>query len=559
MPDTMEILSQAVKEVSETGTLSFPARRRLWLAFGPYEEKPGPGDDPLLYFPTQPQRKRGLLAWACAKKVSRIWAAYDPDDCRPQRLLRETAVYLRGELTPGALSTLTGAIDDWMQVSDNDPGDPSPAAAIAAWDAAIVALHDEPLLDPRYEDAADSDLDPYDWDTAKNAAMAWRDKDTGGDPGKRAVREMRYWAWYLEEAAKLLEVENFRFPQKAIRAFAAKQQPERPVPEEVTLESLAAYLGAGEFQYVTRSRSGWLEEPVCYCLRTRVHGEKGVCPVCQKETDRFDLLMAFNYLETKIPGSKISLKITQVAPLFRCPHHPDQWVLPPSEEVVPKAAFKRYLAGAGRGEALLRQLEERKVNSCELLGGSVTLCGNNKLLAVIDWAGFLPEEGAGWLDKEQEEWQLDLKKFGPQVYYKRETYLGFLERYPDRARTLADGTVELTMEDYWVYCHLDEAGQPERLVLKGRFRVQLDDPERYPQLPGLLQDLLGLDPFQAVQAVQQSEKASVGWELPILSGLEKQEAIRLCHALRRGGVPCRTMPLYTGETPEERGGGKLTL
>jgi len=69
----------------------------------------------------------------------------------------------------------------------------------------------------------------------------------------------------------------------------------------------------------------------------------------------------------------------------------------------------------------------------------------------------------------------------------------------------------------------------------------------------------GLDPAQAVQAVQQSEKASVGWELPILSGLEKQEAIRLCRALRRGGVPCRTMPLYTGETPEERGGGKLTI
>ena len=35
----MEILEQCVKEVSETGRLSFPARRALWLALGAWEER----------------------------------------------------------------------------------------------------------------------------------------------------------------------------------------------------------------------------------------------------------------------------------------------------------------------------------------------------------------------------------------------------------------------------------------------------------------------------------------------------------------------------------------
>ena len=62
----------------------------------------------------------------------------------------------------------------------------------------------------------DEDFDPYDWDAAKNAAVAWRDAGTGGDPGKQAVQEIKFWAWYLEEAAKLLGIEDFRFPQKDI-------------------------------------------------------------------------------------------------------------------------------------------------------------------------------------------------------------------------------------------------------------------------------------------------------------------------------------------------------
>ena len=46
-----------------------------------------------------------------------------------------------------------------MALCENDPHDPFPAA-ISAWKAMVVALYDEPLLDPRYADAKDSDLTP---------------------------------------------------------------------------------------------------------------------------------------------------------------------------------------------------------------------------------------------------------------------------------------------------------------------------------------------------------------------------------------------------------------
>lgn len=35
----MDTFGQAVQETAETGALSFAARRRLWLAFRPWEER----------------------------------------------------------------------------------------------------------------------------------------------------------------------------------------------------------------------------------------------------------------------------------------------------------------------------------------------------------------------------------------------------------------------------------------------------------------------------------------------------------------------------------------
>ena len=70
----MEILEQGVKEISETGRLSFPIRRALWLALGPWEERDEMDESPRTL--TEPLRKRAELALTCAKKVAKVWAAY---------------------------------------------------------------------------------------------------------------------------------------------------------------------------------------------------------------------------------------------------------------------------------------------------------------------------------------------------------------------------------------------------------------------------------------------------------------------------------------------------
>ena len=80
----MEILDQSVKEVSETGSLSFPTRRALWLALGSYEERDEMDDSPRPL--TEPLRKRAPLALACARKVGKVWAAYAPEDKSPRPL-----------------------------------------------------------------------------------------------------------------------------------------------------------------------------------------------------------------------------------------------------------------------------------------------------------------------------------------------------------------------------------------------------------------------------------------------------------------------------------------
>ena len=66
---SMEILEQGVKEVSETGRLSFPVRRALWLALGTWEERDETDDSPRTL--TESLQKRARLALACAKKVTK--------------------------------------------------------------------------------------------------------------------------------------------------------------------------------------------------------------------------------------------------------------------------------------------------------------------------------------------------------------------------------------------------------------------------------------------------------------------------------------------------------
>ena len=77
------LFDQAATEVAESGALSFPTRRQLWLALGEWEwrEEDDPEDTPRTL--AEALKKRAGLAWACAKKVMPVWSAYAPEDKAP--------------------------------------------------------------------------------------------------------------------------------------------------------------------------------------------------------------------------------------------------------------------------------------------------------------------------------------------------------------------------------------------------------------------------------------------------------------------------------------------
>lgn len=138
---------------------------------------------------TESLKKRAELALACAKKVAKVWVAYDPDDKGPQTLVKQGNAYLSGKLTAEKLYQVWKA-SDYMNKTEDERYSCAPMAAVAAERAAIVPYYDEFLLEPRYADADNTDLDPYDWDTAWCASIAWSGQDEEASPGQKRVEEM---------------------------------------------------------------------------------------------------------------------------------------------------------------------------------------------------------------------------------------------------------------------------------------------------------------------------------------------------------------------------------
>lgn len=74
---------------------------------------------------------------------------------------------------------------------------------------------------------------------------------------------------------------GLKFPKKAIKAFEEKQELARPVPEEVSLESLTDFLGQGEYRCHYRIRknfnagTGSGNEDHGYVIYTRCRKEEG--------------------------------------------------------------------------------------------------------------------------------------------------------------------------------------------------------------------------------------------------------------------------------------------
>lgn len=563
----MDVLEQAVQEVAETGALSFAARRELWLAFGPWEERDEMDDSPRVL--TEPLRKRAELALACAKKVGKVWSAYDPEDKGPQELLKKANAYLRGKLEADQLYQAWKA-SDYMHRTEEERYSSAPMAAIAAERAVVVPYYDEFLLEPRYAGAGDSELDPYDWDAAWCAALAWSGRDEGASGGQRKVEEMKFWAWYLEQAAQLLGIEGFKFPKKAIKAFEEKQELARPVPEEVTLETFTQFMGAGEYRshyYVSHSGSNrYAENLPTYDIRTFCLQKEAICPKCRTTSTQLKFYYGVNILEAKLPGSDISIRLLHTLPLYQCPNCPDSSFTPGTERINPKAAMKRYLAGPGRVQMFQNELERRVSNVFDIGEGYVSLNGavehhhNIKIPAGV--------QGIRWLDPEAEEVPLDMGKlgktsyltgmteerlevdlrlFGPHVYFHNMKLEEFCCAYPETVERMEDGSLRLTMERHWVWCWLDKAGTLERVVIQSRFHLEVET-EHPVTLTRFLMMEFHLSRAQAEAEIEaHCAKGYPRKEIGPFSNLTRGEAMRLCAALRSKGIKCRIMPVPVGE------------
>lgn len=538
------LFDQAAAEAAESGELSLPTRRRLWLALGEWEWRDEDDREETPRALTEPLKKRASLAWACAKKVMPVWSAYAPDDKAPQKLLKTARDYLDGKIPAEKLDAAMTGTGGFVDRAEGEPYSTAPAAAMAAWQAAFCAWWDEPLLAQRYADAIDSELDYDDRDAACLAAIAWSGRDEEAQPGERAVQKLKFWAWYLEQMAPLLGIEGYKFSRRAVEKFKEKQIPPKPVPEEVSIESFCDYIGAGDYLYHT-----W-DGGSCEIV-TRMRGDHAVCPKTKEECRQLEFYYGVRLVETTLPDHH-PLDVTIRIPLFHCDLHPGFSHTPPPEYGNTKADCARYFAGEGRAETLLRQLEERRMNVFVFGEQYTRLNGRTEHHHNVR----IPKgvRGIRWLDRGTETLEIDLEKFGPHVYFPDCNWEDLRRFYPDKAVKQEDGSYLITFQRHWVRCWLDEAGKLCRVTLTSRFKLEVEklDPgnqnqEKYN--PGkilswvkALKEAFGLSTAEARAWV---EDPAQPWRTRF-EGLTRREAEQYQTALRSHGIKCRILPWRVG-------------
>ncbi|MDE6590503.1 MAG: DUF3343 domain-containing protein, partial [Oscillospiraceae bacterium] len=404
--------------------------------------------------------------------------------------------------------------------------------------------------------------------------LAWAGQDEGASPGEQRVAGLKFWAWYLEQAARLLGLEDWKFPRKAIKAFEEKQELARPVPDDVTMESLAGFLGQGEYRFHYRIRNAFGDGTIFgnedhgYDIYTICRKKEGFCPKCKTRAAKAEFWYTVNALEAMLPGTGVSVRVLHTLPMFHCPNHPDTSFTPREDYVNPKAALKRYIKGEGRLQALLDQLEGRQENVFRIGEGYQALNGDLRYHHMIR----IPTEvrGIRWLDlkaKEtplnmggagrgfclagmtEEKLEIDLNLFGPHVYFNNLTLEEFQKAYPKQAEVLEDGSVQLTMDCHWVRCWLGRAGAVERVVIQSRFHLEVDAKSPAILTRFLMEEChLSKDQAEAEAAVspRRSTKLSSQSGSPF-TNLTRAEALRLRSALRGNGIKCRVMPVPVGE------------
>lgn len=535
--DMKKIIEEAQKEIVETGCLSVSARRQLWIAFGAANVTE---NEPCLL--TDAVKKRAQLSIACGKKVSKVWNAYDPEDKRPQTLLRQTGAYLQGKCTADKLEKLLQDTN-FMQLAEEEQYNSAPLAAMSAWKAAVTALYDEPLLSSDRSDCVEADLDYYDWDAAWYAVLAWKSRDEDFGTGKKRVEEMKFWAWYLEQAAVLLGEEHYRFPKKEIKKFQDKQEPPRPVPKQADLEHFVRFMGVGDFRFCIHRESD--EGYVIYTIERSL---EAVCPVCGAKITQPDFWYNVNYLDDVFPQNGVPIHLFGTVPMFFCPDHKDESCkLIGMDWVNQKTAWKRYLSVPGRPEEFLSELERRKIKCFLEMSGTV-ISFNGQIVRYHKLPISSDVKGVRWLghntkDTSQDDLEIDVASFGPYIFFHSLPLEEFCRCYPQQVSREEDGTLLLTMERYWVRCEQDRNGVLTRVTILSGFSIQFDQsaqalikvtPRGIPQSHALA-EILNISIKDAMH---------LPWEelSQRFIGLPLHKAMKLERYLQLSGFPCKFLP-----------------
>lgn len=169
-------------EADPEGRLTREYRARIWRAIGP----PGGAS----------AQQRARLAARCAWHVLPIWERMRPGDHRPRHLLLDAEFALRSGGDPTVL--LDGATAFWSALDSLWATQKEPRvmyAGYAAAKAAMVAALDEACDESDTAAVSDDEADPYHWDAALFASLAY-----AGDGRCNVDVRREFWWWYLCDA-----------------------------------------------------------------------------------------------------------------------------------------------------------------------------------------------------------------------------------------------------------------------------------------------------------------------------------------------------------------------
>ena len=280
------------------------------------------------------------------------------------------------------------------------------------------------------------------------------------------------------------------------------------------------------------------KDSVSYHIVTRRPDKGGICPKCKAMTTQIKYHIGGNALEGDLPGN-VHFMVVEETPFFQCPTHKGEMINAPYEYVNCKALFKRYIAGAGRAEALKKQIEERAVFRFEVTERNVAL--NDRALDHFSRHVLKMVPGLEWTNQEDDSFAVDLSVFGPHVAFLDLSYEEFVKKYPQRVRQAGEHITEIDFGGVWVRCYLDEKGTLTRVETTNRFRVQIRNAKRDRQNLALGLKALGMAGAEEL-AEDQANKERDHQEMDCLSGLSREEAKQMLHVLHKYGVECRIMP-----------------